>query len=95
MTQLIPRHFETKAKKTIELRKSMPKINAGDTVSIYHQPKKDVTATIATVITILKVSPKAAWTDHKARSELSNLSLTNSIREVNSLSELSSSMRFN
>jgi predicted transcriptional regulator len=52
--------------KTIELRKSMPKIKAGDTVIIYTtQPKKAVTA-IATVKRILKMSPKTMWTDHES-----------------------------
>ena len=51
--------------KTIELRKSMPKVKAGDTVIIYTtQPKKAVTA-IATVKKILKNSPCKMWADHK------------------------------
>lgn len=51
--------------KTIELRKSIPKVKAGDTVIIYTtQPRKAVTA-IATVKKILKTSPKKMWADHK------------------------------
>lgn len=52
-------------RKTIELRKSIPRVKAGDTVIIYTtQPKKAVTA-IATVKKILKKSPNAMWAEHK------------------------------
>jgi len=51
--------------KTIELRKSLPRVKEGDTVIIYTtQPKKAVTA-IATVKKILKISPQAMWRDYK------------------------------
>jgi predicted transcriptional regulator len=50
--------------KTIELRKSQPKVIAGDTVIIYTtQPKKAVTA-IATVKSIIKCTPAEMWSQH-------------------------------
>jgi predicted transcriptional regulator len=52
-------------KKTIELRKSQPKVKAGDTVIIYTtQPKKAVTA-IATVKQIIKLTPQNMWDQYK------------------------------
>lgn len=51
-------------RKTIELRKSMPKVKAGDTVIIYTtQPRKAVTA-IATVKNVLRLTPEKMWHDH-------------------------------
>lgn len=51
--------------KKIELRKSMPKANVGDTVIIYTtQPQKCITA-IAKVNKILKTSPNLMWIQYK------------------------------
>jgi len=53
--------------KTIELRKSQPKVVAGDTVIIYTtQPKKAVTA-IATVKSIIKCSPVEMWSSYQQK----------------------------
>jgi len=51
--------------KTIELRKSQPKVKAGDTVIIYTtQPKKAVTA-IATVKSIIRCTPAEMWNNYR------------------------------
>lgn len=53
--------------KTIELRKSQPKVVAGDTVIIYTtQPIKAVTA-IATVKSIIKCSPVEMWSSYRQK----------------------------
>jgi predicted transcriptional regulator len=53
--------------KTIELRKSVPKASAGDTIIIYTtQPKKAVTA-IALVNKILITSPEEMWDNHNSK----------------------------
>lgn len=54
-------------RKTIELRKSKPKVQDGDTVIIYStQPKKAVTA-IATVQNILCLTPSQMWNDYSSK----------------------------
>lgn len=63
----------TSGRKTIELRKSQPKVKAGDTVIIYTtQPRKAVTA-IATVKRIIKLSPENMWTEYEFKLGVSEL----------------------